>query len=152
MAPTLLDWAIFVYHWEPLTFLPKVCDHHCLESWCLPSFVAYAFDQSFNDTCFWNFDISNAPAYLFSTLNDIQTVNSSEFPYYLHGYLFLMTGLRVHVSPWSPVGSWLLIGYLSNIEAACVDERWRNTKRWFSSIEFGGCLWGTEFITWMLSS
>ena len=81
--------------------------------------------ESVNDTCLWNFDINNAPAYLFSTFNDIQTVNS-EFPYYLTvpcWLLVLMTRLRVHVLPWSPVSSWLLIGYRSNIEAACVDER-----------------------------
>ena len=51
-----------------------------------------------------------------------------------------MTVLRVQVLPWSPVSSWLLTGYPPNIEGALVDERWWNTKRRITSIEFGGCL------------
>lgn len=69
---------------------------------------AYTFDESVNDTCLWNFDINNAPAYLFSTLNDIQTVNSM---------------IRVHVLPWSPP-AWMKDGGTLNggsLQSSLVD-------------------------------
>ncbi|EAU87747.2 glycosyl hydrolase family 30 [Coprinopsis cinerea okayama7 len=47
----------------------------------------YSFDDVDGDTCLNDFDINNAPPYLFSVLSDIQAINSM---------------LRVHLVPWSP--------------------------------------------------
>ncbi|PIL22419.1 hypothetical protein GSI_15107 [Ganoderma sinense ZZ0214-1] len=47
----------------------------------------YSFDDTWLDTSLLNFNIDNAPAYLFSTIKDIMSVN----PY-----------LKVHLLPWSP--------------------------------------------------
>ncbi|KAI0700366.1 glycoside hydrolase [Cerioporus squamosus] len=50
---------------------------------------AYSFDDVSGDTSLNNFNIDNAPSYLFSVIKDIQTVN----PY-----------LKIHLLPWSPPG------------------------------------------------
>ncbi|TFY64333.1 hypothetical protein EVJ58_g2700 [Rhodofomes roseus] len=50
---------------------------------------SYTYDDTKNDTSFEHFDIDNAPAYLFDTLKDIQSINSV---------------LKVHLCPWSPPG------------------------------------------------
>lgn len=50
--------------------------------------TVYSFDDTWLDTSLLNFNIDNAPAYLFSTIKDIMSVN----PY-----------LKVHLLPWSPV-------------------------------------------------
>ena len=50
--------------------------------------TVYSFDDTWEDTQLLNFNIDNAPAYLFSTIKDIMSVN----PY-----------LKVHILPWSPV-------------------------------------------------
>ena len=47
----------------------------------------YTFASPTNDGLA-SFNINNAPAYLFSTIKDIQSVNS---------------GIKVHLIPWSPV-------------------------------------------------
>ncbi|KAF5362729.1 hypothetical protein D9758_011677 [Tetrapyrgos nigripes] len=49
----------------------------------------YNFDSVNGDTSFNNFNINNAPPYLFSVLTDIHNVNSQ---------------IKVHVLPWSPPG------------------------------------------------
>jgi hypothetical protein len=50
--------------------------------------LAYTFDDVSGDTSLNNFNINNAPSYLFSVIKDIMSIN----PY-----------LKVHVLPWSPV-------------------------------------------------
>jgi O-glycosyl hydrolase len=50
------------------------------------SATAYTFDDAWNDTDFSSFSLNNAPSYLWSTLQDIQTVT----PY-----------LKIIVLPWS---------------------------------------------------
>ncbi len=50
--------------------------------------TVYSFDDTSGDTSLANFNINKAPSYLFSVINDIQSVN----PY-----------LKVHILPWSPV-------------------------------------------------
>lgn len=52
--------------------------------------TVYSFDDTSGDTSLANFNINKAPSYLFSVINDIQSVN----PY-----------LKVHILPWSPVSS-----------------------------------------------
>ncbi|OBZ71285.1 Severin [Grifola frondosa] len=49
----------------------------------------YSFDDVSDDTALTNFNINNAPSYLFSVINDIQSINSY---------------LKVHILPWSPPG------------------------------------------------
>ncbi|KAJ6615380.1 glucan endo-1,6-beta-glucosidase [Mycena sp. CBHHK59/15] len=49
----------------------------------------YSFDDTSGDTSFNSFNIGKAPSYLYTVLNDIQSVNSI---------------LKVHVLPWSPPG------------------------------------------------
>ncbi|KAI0821952.1 glycoside hydrolase [Trametes gibbosa] len=49
----------------------------------------YSFDDVAGDTSLSNFNINNAPSYLFSVIKDIQAIN----PY-----------LKVHILPWSPPG------------------------------------------------
>ncbi|KAI0352581.1 glycoside hydrolase [Trametes cingulata] len=49
----------------------------------------YSFDDVVGDTTLKSFNINNAPAYLFSVIEDIQSIN----PY-----------LKIHVLPWSPPG------------------------------------------------
>ena len=50
-------------------------------------YPVYTFASPTNDGLA-SFNINNAPAYLFSTIKDIQSVNS---------------GVKVHLLPWSPV-------------------------------------------------
>ncbi|PSR70551.1 hypothetical protein PHLCEN_2v13590 [Hermanssonia centrifuga] len=52
-------------------------------------FDPYTFDDVSGDTSLNNFNINKAPSYVFSVINDIQSIN----PY-----------LRVHLLPWSPPG------------------------------------------------
>ncbi|KAJ3835095.1 glucan endo-1,6-beta-glucosidase [Lentinula raphanica] len=49
----------------------------------------YNYDETSGDTSFNNFNINAAPSYVFSVLQDIQSVNSY---------------LKIHVLPWSPPG------------------------------------------------
>ncbi|KAG7447217.1 glucan endo-1,6-beta-glucosidase [Guyanagaster necrorhizus] len=49
----------------------------------------YSFDDTSGDTSFSNFNINDAPSYLFSVLKDIYSVNNL---------------IKVHVLPWSPPG------------------------------------------------
>ncbi|KAI0369367.1 glycoside hydrolase [Pilatotrama ljubarskyi] len=49
----------------------------------------YSFDDVSGDTTLTNFNINNAPSYLFSVINDIRGIN----PY-----------LKIHILPWSPPG------------------------------------------------
>ncbi|KAL5498371.1 hypothetical protein ACEPAH_2513 [Sanghuangporus vaninii] len=49
----------------------------------------YSFDDTAGDASFNNFNINNAPSYLFSTIQDILSVNNL---------------VRVHILPWSPPG------------------------------------------------
>ena len=51
--------------------------------------IVYTFASSTNDGLA-SFNINKAPAYLFSTINDIQSVNP---------------GIKVHLLPWSPVSA-----------------------------------------------
>lgn len=53
-----------------------------------PVGTAYTFDDVSGDTSLSHFDITKAPSYVFSVINDIKDVN----PY-----------LKVHLLPWSPV-------------------------------------------------
>lgn len=53
-----------------------------------PFGTAYTFDDVSGDTALSHFDITKAPSYVFSVINDIKSVN----PY-----------LKVHLLPWSPV-------------------------------------------------
>lgn len=52
--------------------------------------VAYSFDDVSGDTSLDNFNIDNAPSYLFDVLSDIVGVNSI---------------LKIQITPWSPVGT-----------------------------------------------
>lgn len=52
-----------------------------------PLHIGYTFASPTNDGLA-SFNIDNAPAYLFSTISDIQAVNP---------------GIKVHLLPWSPV-------------------------------------------------
>ncbi|KAJ7871665.1 glucan endo-1,6-beta-glucosidase [Mycena olivaceomarginata] len=49
----------------------------------------YSLDDSSGDTSFSKFNINNSPAYLFSVIKDILTINPA---------------LKVHIVPWSPPG------------------------------------------------
>ncbi|KAI1793363.1 glycoside hydrolase [Ganoderma leucocontextum] len=49
----------------------------------------YTFDDTSGDTSLSNFDIGEAPSYLYSVLNDIRSINNV---------------LRIHILPWSPPG------------------------------------------------
>lgn len=50
--------------------------------------TVYSYDDLKGDTSLSNFSINAAPSDLFSTIKDIQAINS---------------GVHVHVTPWSPV-------------------------------------------------
>lgn len=52
------------------------------------SHAVYSFDDTSGDTSLSNFNINNAPSYLYSVLNDIRSINNV---------------LRIHILPWSPV-------------------------------------------------
>ncbi|KAF9258303.1 glycoside hydrolase family 30 protein [Marasmius fiardii PR-910] len=54
----------------------------------------YSLDDTEDDTAFLNFDLDRAPSYLFSTLEDIRSVNND---------------LKVHLVAWSPPG-WMKDG------------------------------------------
>ncbi|EPQ55644.1 glycoside hydrolase [Gloeophyllum trabeum ATCC 11539] len=54
----------------------------------------YSFDDTSGDTALNNFNINNAPSYLFSTIQDIMSVNSI---------------LKIQILPWSPPG-WMKSG------------------------------------------
>ncbi|KII83681.1 glycoside hydrolase family 30 protein [Plicaturopsis crispa FD-325 SS-3] len=58
------------------------------------SATTYSFDDTSGDTSLNDFNINNAPSYLFSVLKDIMSVNDV---------------LRVHLLPWSPPG-WMKDG------------------------------------------
>lgn len=53
-------------------------------------YTVYSYDDYDSDASLDNFDIHNAPSYLFAIIQDIKSINSA---------------LRVHVVPWSPVCS-----------------------------------------------
>ncbi|KAJ3709855.1 glycoside hydrolase [Lentinula raphanica] len=59
---------------------------------------AYSLDDVSGDTSFNNFNISNAPSYLYSTLADIYAVNPN---------------LKIHILPWSPP-AWMKEGNTMN--------------------------------------
>ncbi|RDB15100.1 Endo-1,6-beta-D-glucanase [Hypsizygus marmoreus] len=58
----------------------------------------YSFDDTSGDISFSSFNINRAPSYLFSVIQDIQSVNDI---------------LRIHVVPWSPPG-WMKTGGTMN--------------------------------------
>ncbi|KAI0661979.1 glycoside hydrolase [Cubamyces menziesii] len=53
------------------------------------SATVYSFDDVSGDTALQHFNISKAPSYLFTVLNDIRSINNV---------------LRIHLLPWSPPG------------------------------------------------
>ncbi|KAJ3927998.1 MAG: glycoside hydrolase superfamily [Lentinula lateritia] len=59
---------------------------------------SYSLDDTSGDTSFTSFNISSAPAYLFSTLADIYTVNPN---------------VKIHILPWSPP-AWMKDGNTMN--------------------------------------
>lgn len=56
--------------------------------------VAYTYDDAWQDTSLNQFNINKAPAEVFTILNDIKGIN----PY-----------LKVHLLPWSPVRSEVIL-------------------------------------------
>ena len=73
----------------------------------LSSPTVYSYDDFDGDLCLNDFTVSIAPDYVFEVLNDIKSVNSSEFGCgFVHGINRLTAPvLRVHLLPWSPVCS-----------------------------------------------
>lgn len=92
MARTVLAFPTFVFRLVPrISLLLVTSFFRFLEiaAVILYAGIAYTFDDVSGDTSLNHFDITKAPSYVFSAINDVQAVN----PY-----------LKVHLLPWSPVG------------------------------------------------
>jgi hypothetical protein len=60
--------------------------------------TAYSFDDKAGDTTLASFSLDNAPAYLWSVLKDIYSINPK---------------IKLYVVPWSPVSSSFLLQSVS---------------------------------------
>lgn len=83
------DSRIFAFPSVLAIFRPQVRRRESLVDRINPKIhPEYTFDDTAGDTSFSDFDISAAPDYVFSTIQDIMAVNPI---------------LKVHILPWSPV-------------------------------------------------